>query len=114
MLSVFRQMEENLSRGDAKDPIIRPLKQFTPPRDTVGSGTGRGVNNESEEDDEEEEYDEDDVVDGEEDEEDEGGQETESRQTEDEFLKEVGVSVQLPTIQVVSSRTYAYGPCKTE
>lgn len=83
MLSVFRQMEENLSRGDgAKDPIIRPLKQFTPPRDTVGSN-GRVVDSEEEE---EEGVDE-------EDEEEEEVEEVREGRGEDDFLREVGVSV---------------------
>ncbi|ODM93218.1 LIM domain and actin-binding protein 1, partial [Orchesella cincta] len=83
MLNIFRQMEENMSKGDAKDPIIRPMKQFTPPRDTAP----RVYSNDSEEEEEEEEE----AEEAEEEEEEEEDEENVTEQgSRDEFLKEVG------------------------
>ncbi|CAL8108701.1 unnamed protein product [Orchesella dallaii] len=82
MLNIFRQMEENMSKGDAKDPIIRPMKQFTPPRDTAP----RVYSNDSEEEEEEEEE----AEEAEEEEEEEDEENVTEQGSRDEFLKEVG------------------------
>ena len=85
MLSVFKKLEETAAGDDVdnvKQPIRRPLKQFTPPRETrlerKDSSEEEEESSEYETDDEEQQH--------------ENGNGNANHE-EDQFLKEVGVRI---------------------